>query len=519
MVTGLRARDDDMDHVAGVQPRLGRATRSAAVRLQSLAGPFLGAVTVVLGSLGAAWSMTDGPFGELVPLIAAVTFALVLVGRWNFGAFVALLVLVVLNGIPGPDLQEFAVAGSFRISDVAVLALIVALAFRQQGGPAQPGSLLRFVRWWAVALAAWWLLTLTRSVADGVPLLQASLFSRDFLYFAILLPLLAGALRNRREVAACLSVLAAGAVLHAAGQVAIAAGGVNSSIFDLFIHAQISISFEGTQRIYAYMADAVTAAFPFAIGLALIPPRRPLRLVGIGLAILTGTSVLFQFTRATYLALALALLVVSASWMYANGAISQPLRRSAAAIAAVVVITAFASGFRPLAASVALPSETAAVSERARSTIDDLRGSTGNVGYRYDLIEEMLTHLDDRWPVGLGFLHPDVRPVSSLPDGSIRNGDVGVLNAVMTMGVIGAALMYVPLVALFVATMRRRGDSGPAARGDQWFFFGAATWILYAVMSSGSLVTLFSVPGLMLTATLLACSVCLIDQMRRRGAK
>jgi hypothetical protein len=458
--------------------------------------------------------MTEGPFGELAPLVAAVTFALVIVGRWNFGAFVALLVLVVLNGIPGADLEDFAVTGSFRISDVAVLALVVVLALRQQPEPAQPGSLLRLVRWWALALMAWWLLTLTRSVADGVPLLQAALFARDFLYFAILLPLLAGALRNRREVAACLSLLAAATVLHAAGQVAISAGGVTSSIVDLVVHAQESISFEGTQRIYAHMADAVTAAFPFAIGLALIPPRRPLRLVGIGLAFITGTSVLYQFTRATYLALSLALIVVSATWMYANGAISQPLRRATAALAAVFVFAVFASGFRPLAASVALPAETATVSERAGSTIDDLRGSAGNVGYRYDLIKEMLTYLDDRWPVGLGFLHPDVRPFSSLPDGSIRNGDVGVFNAVMTMGVIGAALMYVPLVAVFVATMRRRWDSGPAARRDQWFFFGAATWILYVVMSSGSLVTLFGVPGLVLTATLLACSVRLLDQVR-----
>jgi hypothetical protein len=509
-----RARDDDMGQLAGSQPALGGAPRVAAVRVQSVVRPLLAAVAVALGCLGAAWWMTEGPFGELLPLVAAVTFALVLVGRWNFGAFVALMVLVVLNGIPGPDLEEFAMTGSFRISDVAFLALVAVLALRQQTEPAQPGSLLRFVRWWAAALTAWWLLTLTRSVADGVPVLQAALFARDFLYFAILLPLLAGALRDRREVAACLSLLAAGAVLHAAGQVAVSAGGITSSILDLVVHAQISIGFEGTQRIYAYMADAVTAAFPFAIGLALIPPRRPLRLVGIGLAILTGISVLFQFTRATYLALALALIVVSATWMYANGAISRPLRRATAALAAVVVLAAFASGFRPLAASVALPAETAAVSERARSTIDDLRGSTGNVGYRYDLLEEMLAHLDDRWPVGLGFLHPDVRPVSSLPDGSIRNGDVGVFNAVMTMGVIGAGLMYVPLVALFFATMRRRRDSGPAARRDQWFFFGAATWILYAVMSSGSLVTLFSVPGLVLTATLLACSVCLIDQMR-----
>jgi hypothetical protein len=88
----------------------------------------------------------------------------------------------------------------------------------------------------------------------------------------------------------------------------------------------------------------------------------------------------------------------------------------------------------------------------------------------------------------------------------------------MTMGVVGAALIYVPLIALFFATMRRRRDLGPVARRDQWFFFGAATWVLYAVMSSGSLVTLFGVPGLVLTATLLACCVFLIDQTRNGKA-
>jgi hypothetical protein len=127
----------------------------------------------------------------------------------------------------------------------------------------------------------------------------------------------------------------------------------------------------------------------------------------------------------------------------------------------------------------------------------------------------MFAILDNRWPIGLGFLHPDVRPVPSLPDGSIRNGDVGVLNALMTMGAVGAALIYLPLVIFFFALMHRRRDVGPDARRDQWFFFGAATWILYALLSSGSLVILFSVSGLVLTATLLACCSCLLDWSRR----
>jgi hypothetical protein len=454
--------------------------------------------------------MTHAPRGEILPPVAAAILVLVLVGRWNYGAYVALLVLVVLNGIPGPDLEELAVPGSFRISDVAVFLLVAVAALRRQPASVPAGALLRFARLWGVALATWWFVVLVRSFADGIPLLSAALYGRDFLYFAILLPLLAGAFRDRREIAACLAVLAAAGVLHAVGQLAITVGGA-TSLVDLLVHTQVPVGFERTPRIVSYMDAVTTMAVPFAIGLALIPPRRHLRLVGIALATVFALSVLFQFTRATYLALTFALIVVSASWIFTSGAISGPLRRTTAALATVAVVGLFAAGFRPLTSPVDLPSEAAAVSERAASGVEDLRRGTGTVRYRYELRDDMLDVLGDRWPIGLGFWHPEVRPVSSLPEGSIRNADVGVLNAVMTMGVIGAALVYLPLVKVFVATMRRRRDIGSAARLDQWFFFGAATWIVYAVASSVSLMVLFSVFGLVLTATLLACGICLID--------
>jgi hypothetical protein len=484
-------------------------------RVSVLARTLFAAGALVLGCFIAGWAVTEAPLGEFLPLAAGLILALLLVARWNFGAFVALLALVALNGIPGPDLGDFSVAGSFRVSDAAVALLIVVLAFRQHAGVGRPGSLLRFTRGWGVAFATWWLLTVIRSVGDGIPVLRAALFGRDFLYFAVLLPLAASAFRDRKEIAGCLGFLAGAGALFAVGQIAVTAAGVSSPVVDLIVHTELSIPFAGTQRIYSSMADVATAMFPFAIGLALIPPHRGLRLVGIGLAGLAGMSVLFQFTRATYLALTLALIVVSATWVYANGAISPPLRRASAAVAGVVVLGVFVSGFRPLEASVAFSPEAAAVSERA-SSVDEVIAGSGNVGYRYDLDEEMLTLLGDQWPVGLGFWHPEVRPVASLPEGTIRNGDTGVLNAVMTMGVVGAGLIYLPLVTIFVAAMRRRRDFGSIARRDQWFFFGAATWILYALMSSGSLVTLFSVSGLVLTATLLGCSSCLLD-WRRSG--
>jgi hypothetical protein len=495
---------------------IGTLTATRA-RVSVLARTLFAAIALVLGCIIAGWAIMEAPLGEFLPLTAAVTLALVFVARWNFGAFVALLVLAVLNGIPGPDLEEFAVSGSFRMSDVTVAVLVVVLAFRQQAGSAEPGSLLRFARWWGIGFATWWLLTLIRSVADGMPLLKGALFGRDFLYFAILLPLLAGAFRDRREIVACLTLLAAAGVLHAVGEIAVSAGGVTSALVDLVVHTEGPVTFEGNaQRLYSNMAVVVAATFPLAIGLALIPPRRSLRLVGIGLGTLAGIGVLFQLTRATYLSLALALVVITATWVSANGAVSRPLRRASAALGAVVVLGLLISGFRPITASNALPSEASAVSERAASSVDELLGGTGNVGYRYELADRMLTFLDGRWPVGLGFWRPDVRPVSSLPEGSIRNADTGVLNAVMTIGVIGAALIYLPLVRFFFATMRRGRDLSPITRSDQWFFFGAATWILYVVASSASLVILFSVPGLVFTATILACSSCLID-WRRSG--
>ena len=50
---------------------------------------------------------------------------------------------------------------------------------------------------------AWWLVTLARSVFfSDIPPLHAALFGRDFLYFALLLPLLPVALRRRSDLVA-----------------------------------------------------------------------------------------------------------------------------------------------------------------------------------------------------------------------------------------------------------------------------------------------------------------------------
>jgi hypothetical protein len=73
---------------------------------------------------------------------------------------------------------------------------------------------------------------------------------------------------------------------------------------------------------------------------------------------------------------------------------------------------------------------------------------------------------------------------------------------VMTIGVVGALLIYLPLVASLVHCMRR---SSRAIRDRfSWMNYGAQIWILAALGSSITLVSLFSPSGLVLTAVILA---------------
>jgi hypothetical protein len=143
-----------------------------------------------------------------------------------------------------------------------------------------------------------------------------------------------------------------------------------------------------------------------------------------------------------------------------------------------------------------------AVVNRATSSLSDVQTRGANVGYRLDVADRMAQVLGSEWPIGLGFWHPTYKYVPDLPDGSIRNSDLGVSNSLMTMGVIGTILLYLPLlyaiVALQRARTRRKGSSA-----DGWLIYGIAAWLLIAVAASATLSTLFTVNGLVLAAFVL----------------
>src|SRR6266566_1425641 len=125
-----------------------------------------------------------------VALVAAALIAagsLVMAVRQP-GVFVALLLLAILNGLPGFDLSGR--LGPIHIQDCAVIALIATLCVHgRKAVDSHRARLIRLATLWSACLVAWWLVTVARSVLiDGIPTTKAVLYGRDFLYFAILLP-------------------------------------------------------------------------------------------------------------------------------------------------------------------------------------------------------------------------------------------------------------------------------------------------------------------------------------------
>ena len=78
---------------------------------------------------------------------------------------------------------------------------------------------MRAARIWSACLVGWWTFTLARSVLlEGIPVRYAVLYGRDFLYFAILLPLALRARIPPRSLRIGVAILFGGAVVYAVGQ-------------------------------------------------------------------------------------------------------------------------------------------------------------------------------------------------------------------------------------------------------------------------------------------------------------
>jgi hypothetical protein len=160
------------------------------------------------------------------------------------------------------------------------------------------------------------------------------------------------------------------------------------------------------------------------------------------------------------------------------------------------------------------------VAERAESGVSAVSNTSGTFGYRTNLDAKMLHILGPQWPIGLGFLDPSVHYVAGLPEGAIRNSDIGVFNALMTMGVIGAFFIYAPLLYGFVELLRAAGSWRRLGLPERrWVAYGGTAWIAWALVGSWNLVVLFSVAGLVVTALVLGCLAQATAMTRVPGAE
>jgi hypothetical protein len=452
-----------------------------------------GALVIVLLS---GWLITHNHLTLAVVLCLAppVALAITTVGA---AALEGALLILTVNGIPGINIEHLKVRGSIEPLDVCLLGLIIFAVVRYilhrdktNLGP-KP-----WIPIWSLLFALVWLVDAVRASDQGVPFVKAALFGREFLSFAILLPFAEALFAKRGDVQRLMLVAGFFILVFACGEILASFKLINPSL----INAQHALKFGSVTRIYARMNDAVTLGFAMALAYAL-RNRGPKAKWAAIFAIVCGLSIVVQLTRALYLGLIIGLIVAVPIWIQARTTRNSRFTRRATRIfGAIVAIIALVAIIGPsLPANSPLHEIVSRINQGVANVGGEGTGRNNTLAYRQDLSGKMLGILGGQWMFGLSFLHPSAFYFPSLPMGSIRNADVGVLNVVMTMGVFGAVLWYIPMLLGIWSSRPGRGWT----QETSWIGLGAMIWLITAVASSITLVTLYSVSGLALAATVL----------------
>jgi hypothetical protein len=415
------------------------------------------------------------------------------------GLLIGLFVLAAMNGIPFIDTSKY-IASKFTIEDTVVIVLLCTafLWHLLDPGSHRMTRAAQIISRLAVVPFIWWVFTLGRTLnGQHVPLVHAVSFGREYLFFALLLAILPRVRLTIRDIWTILTVLVVGVCIFAVGQIMTALGvGQPGSL----IHIERTLQQSGLTRVYAHMTDLVSASVAIGIAAVFLAPQKAVRRIAFPITGLLLVSIAVQQTRARWIGL-IAGVVIVCIWLMVNGhaMVASRVRRRVAkslwGLGLVAVATALATP--------ALFSGT--LGQRVSSIFTDLGSGGGSLSVRESVSKIMLGYLGAKWPLGIGFVPPSAHYFAHLPMGSIKDSDVGVLNAVMLVGAIGAVLLYMPVVFILIQSLRRSDARQPSE--FVWLRYGAATCLAGALVSSVTLVTLFSTGGLVLTAlviTLLA---------------
>lgn len=429
-----------------------------------------------------------------------LTYALALVGlagvlaiaRWNRGVFTGLLVLLLLEGIPFINTGggSSTSAGANAASDgvfVVLMAFLAFGAFNSTRNRAQDRIAI-LASTWASCYIAWWLYKVV-AASPGIPILSAVSYGREFFGFSLFLPLALLALRRRSHLLGFAITLAVGAAIFSVGQIVYQVVHVDLT---WLIHIIKTNEFEGVTRIYSSMHEPLTAAFPMALAAALIGPKTWRRRAML-LTALTGLANALSFTRATYISEILAFFLISLVWTGGSG--WRPRRiRYTFAFSVIVILFAIALAGSGSPGSGNSSSPVQAVVSRVALGVNDAQEKTGTVAVRIHEAALDLEVLGNHWVTGLGFLNPEYHYVPSLRHGSIRNDDLGSMSVLVTMGLIGLILAYMPPVTALVYLLRRRYS---------FVQYGGAMYLGAALVASITLGAVATLPGLLTLGSIL----------------
>jgi hypothetical protein len=510
-----------------VRARLHAGVHPGAVRR----GLLLGASTLAAGACGAAAGRSEvgavAPLAALCLLVTAAAAALI-VRRASrdvlVGVAAGVLALGAVNALPGPNLQAnhidvrtpYFSFGRFPVLDFCVAALIVLLAsgYRQRIRPVTPARYSRIARAACLLLSLWWLITVLRSwIGSGVSLPRGAFFGRDFLYFAVLIPLAIPLMQSAPRRQALVAVLAVGAVVTGVGQALIALG-VGS--VPQIVHVSDLGRDSGLVRVHSPASTLVAAALPFALG-AVLFGRGPARVLAGVVATVSAISIALQLTRALYFGLLLGLAVAVVVSVFLTSRAEVGRRRLMRIAATCAVVIAAVAIYEPSATANSAVNgvRTRFLSGVAEFTQTPTTKST--LAFRDRERSVLQPALRGHELAGLGFLPPTTFAVAGLPkwtEGSIRNSDVGVYNVLMTMGLIGVVIYALPLLAAGWAGIARRHE----VRGEErWLAFGCLAWLIMAIVTSWNLVLLFSPSGAVLSALILACMLATSEEVVSRS--
>lgn len=428
-------------------------------------------------------------------LVLAAVGVCVVAALWQRGVVIALLVLVSVNGLPGIDTSAF-VGSRLTGQDFGVIALLSLGVFWTLTEPRQrvTRTALTVTRF-AILLLGWWTIEELRSaVIDHVSLIRAAAFGRQYLYFALLIMVLPRVRLSARDLIWMLRVLAAGAVVYAIGQIL---ASLNIVQLTSLIHPAAVSTTGGLTRIYSYVTYLVVAGVALGVAAALVGTRGVRRAAIPILAVLL-TSVLVQQGRALWAGLVVGVLLAT---LWLNGRAQGQLVRRLRGRGATIVVLAVATVAIALVADGAAI-EHGALAQRAISAFSAIESNQGTVAIRTNVVGQMFSVLGGRWPIGVGFIPTSAHYFSSLPNGSLFDPDIGVVNALMTIGGIGTLLIYAVMVVCL-----REAFSSLRASGDgayPWLRYGISIWIVSTLVSSITLTTLFVTGGITLSALMIA---------------